>query len=88
MASKKTTTKKAEEEVVKTAPKTKAVSKPDPEADMDLKEFVEQAYLSILKRPADAEGLKNYMQVVQMHGRPRAHVLHALENSAEAKSLK
>lgn len=51
---------------------------------VDPAEFVDQAYLSLLGRPADAEGLRNYTEKLsQGFGQP--FVLAALRASAEAR---
>lgn len=97
MATKKDTAKKTEAKAAKTevkakaapAPKAKAAPKnavPDPTAEMTAEDFVKAAYLGLLGREADAEGLRHYVQSISTHRQPREGVLESLRASKEYKS--
>ena len=84
-----------EEEVVEPAPAPKkakkaapAASMPDPEDEsLSSAEFVKAAYLAILKREADAGGLKHYTRALDMHRTlTREQVLERLLASDEGKA--
>lgn len=74
----------------KKAKKATKTSLPDVEDEsISNEEFVKQAYLSILKREADAGGLKHYVRCLEMHRTlTREQVLERLADSEEAKALK
>lgn len=74
----------------KKAKKATKTSLPDVEDEsLSSEEFVKQAYLSILKREADAGGLKHYVRCLEMHRTlTREQVLERLADSEEAKALK
>jgi hypothetical protein len=75
------------------APAKKAAPKkgglPDPlDESLDAVAFVKAAYLSILKREADAGGLSNYSKCITMYQTmTRQEVLDDLLGSAEAAAL-
>ena len=51
-------------------------------------QFVREAYLSILKREPDANGLKHYVTCIDWHGTlTRQDVIDDLSSSEEAKNL-
>lgn len=68
---------------------TKTGSLPDVEDEsLSSEDFVKQAYLAILKREADAGGLKHYVRALDLHRTlTRQQVLDKLSDSEEAKSL-
>jgi hypothetical protein len=68
---------------------TKTGSMPDVEDEsLSSEDFVKQAYLAILKREADAGGLKHYVRALDLHRTlTRQQVLDKLSDSEEAKSL-
>jgi hypothetical protein len=54
---------------------------------LDFEEFVECAYLTILNRPADADGLAHFVERLRV-GHPKVAILSALYGSEEARSAK
>ena len=52
---------------------------------LDFEEFVECAYLTILNRPADADGLAHFVERLRV-GHPKIAILSALYGSEEARS--
>ena len=79
--------KKVEAPAKKAAPKKGGL--PDPlDESLDAIAFVKAAYLSILKREADAGGLSNYSKCIGMYKTmTRQEVLDDLLGSAEAAAL-
>ena len=68
------------EEVVEDAPATVGDGLPT-------EQFVREAYLSILGREPDANGLKHYVTCIDWHGTmTREQVIEDLSNSDEAKA--
>jgi len=75
-------------EEVKEAPKkAKKGALPEVGAGTDATEFVKAAYLAILKREADAGGLKHYATQLMMKGLTEQQILDDLSNSQEASLL-
>jgi hypothetical protein len=52
---------------------------------LDFEDFVECAYLTILNRPADADGLGHFVERLRV-GHPKIAILSALYGSEEARS--
>jgi hypothetical protein len=52
---------------------------------LDFEEFVECAYLTILNRPADADGLGHFVERLRV-GHPKIAILSALYGSEEARA--
>jgi hypothetical protein len=49
--------------------------------------FVEQAYMTLLKRPADPEGIRHYTGLIRDEGISRESVLESLRDSDEFDRL-
>ena len=81
----------AAEEAPEPAPAPKAKksgSMPAVDGDESNEEFVRAAYLAILKREADPNGLGHYIRCLELHKTmDRQAVLDDLSSSAEAKAL-
>jgi GT2 family glycosyltransferase len=52
---------------------------------LDGRAFVEQAYTTLLERPADKSGLTNYLSQLEL-GTPKVELLHALASSDEGRA--
>lgn len=64
--------------------KPKKLATPDPlDENMSLADFINKAYLSLLGREADKEGVAHYTKTVELHKRPRSEILDALKMSKE-----